>query len=257
MADFWVDTHTHLNMLKERSPKEAISEAKKFGIKRFLNIGTDSKDHPVVLALAEEHEEVYCTLGVHPHDAEDFENAKDWMLQNLNHPKVVAVGEIGLDFFYDNAPRELQMKVFREQMEIAEKHDLPVQIHTRDAEEETIKVLKEFKGRVKGLLHCFSSSRELAVAGVDCGFNISISGIVTFKSAQSLRDTVKEVVPLDRIHVETDAPFLAPMPHRGKENHSALMVHTAELVAELKGVTNAELRAATTQNNLELFKKLK
>ena len=257
MADFWVDTHTHLNMLKERSPEEAIEEAGKAGIKRFLNIGTDSKDHPIVFDLAQKHEEVYCTLGVHPHDAEDYVNAKDWMLENLNHPKVVAVGEIGLDFFYDNAPRDLQMKVFKEQMGIAEKYDLPVQIHTRDAEKETAEVLREFKGRVKGLLHCFSSSRDLAVVGVECGFNISISGIVTFKSAQSLRDTIKEEVPLDRIHVETDAPFLAPIPHRGKENHSALMMHTADVVAELKGVSREELRAVTTQNNLELFKKLK
>lgn len=255
--DYWVDTHTHLNMLKERSPKEAVEEAKTHGIKRFLTIGTDSQDHPTVLKLAHEFEEVFCTLGVHPHDAEDFVNAKDWMLENLNHPKVVAVGEIGLDFFYDNAPRELQMQVFREQMEIAATHKLPVQIHTRDAEKETAAVLNEFKGRVRGILHCFSSSRWLAEEGLKAGFNISISGIVTFKSAEDLRQTVKEVVPLDRIHVETDAPFLAPIPCRGKENHSSYMMHTAAVVAELKGVSLEELRAATTKNNLELFYKLK
>jgi len=261
MADahnnFWIDTHTHLNMLKERSPKVAIDEAKSHGIERFLTIGTDSQDHPTVLKLANEFDEVFCTLGVHPHDAEDFANAKSWMLENLSHPKVVAVGEIGLDFYYDNAPRELQMEVFREQMEIAASHNLPVQIHTRDAEKETAAVLQEFKGRVKGILHCFSSSRWLAEQGLDAGFNISISGIVTFKSAQDLRDTIKEVVPLDRIHVETDAPFLAPTPCRGKENHSSYMMHTAAVVAELKGVSLEELRAATTQTNLKLFTKLK
>ena len=255
--DFWVDTHTHLNMLKERSPKDAIDEAKTHGIERLLTIGTDSEDHPKVLKLAEDFDEVFCTLGVHPHDAEDYVNAKDWMLENLNHPKVVAVGEIGLDFFYDNAPRELQMKVFREQMETAEKYGLPVQIHTRDAEKETAEVLHDFKGRVKGILHCFSSSRWLAEQGLAAGFNISISGIVTFKSAQDLRDTVREVVPLDRIHVETDAPFLAPIPCRGKENHSSYMMHTAAVVAELKGVSLAELKKATTKNNMELFAKLK
>jgi TatD DNase family protein len=244
-------------MLKDRSPSEAIAEAKTHGIERFLTIGTDSVDHPTVLKLAQEFDEVFCTLGVHPHDAEDFKNAKDWMLENLSHPKVVAVGEIGLDFFYDNAPRELQMEVFREQMEIAAKHNLPVQIHTRDAEKETAEVLHEFKGRVKGILHCFSSSRWLAEEGLAAGFNISISGIVTFKSAQDLRDTIKDIVPLDRIHVETDAPFLAPIPCRGKENHSSYMMHTAAVVADLKGVSMEELMKATTQNNLELFTKLK
>ena len=255
--NFWVDTHTHLNMLKERSPKEAISEAKKHGIERFLTIGTDSKDHPLVLSLAREFDEVFCTLGVHPHDAEDYKNAKAKMLENLNQDKVVAVGEIGLDFFYDNAPRDLQIRVFREQMEIAEKHKLPVQIHTRDAEKETAETLRDFKGRVRGILHCFSSSRELAEEALASGFNISISGIATFKSAQSLRETIKEVIPLDRLHVETDAPFLAPVPCRGQENHSSLMIHTARLVAELKGVSMEELRRSTTQNNMDLFTKLR
>jgi len=254
--DFWVDTHTHLNMLKERSPGEALKEAKSNNIERLLTIGTDSKDHRDVLKLAEEFKEVFCTLGVHPHDAEDYSNAKEWMVNNLNHPKVVAVGEIGLDFFYDNAPRALQMDVFKEQMEVAEKYDLPVQVHTRDAEKETAEILQEFKGRVRGVLHCFSSSRWLAEEGLDSGFNISISGIVTFKSAQSLRDTVKEVVPLNRLHVETDAPFLAPIPCRGKENHSSLMMHTAAVVADLKSVTLEELMRATTKNNMDLFRKL-
>jgi len=169
----------------------------------------------------------------------------------------VAVGEIGLDFFYDNAPRDLQIRVFREQMEIAEKHKLPVQIHTRDAEKETAETLRDFKGRVRGILHCFSSSRELAEEALASGFNISISGIATFKSAQSLRETIKEVIPLDRLHVETDAPFLAPTPCRGQENHSSLMIHTARLVAELKGVSMEELRRSTTQNNMDLFTKLR
>ncbi len=257
MADIWTDAHTHLNMLKEKTPLEAIELAKEEGIHRFINIGTNSKDHPIVLDLVKKHEEVYCTLGVHPHEAADFVNAKAFMLENLNHPKVVAVGEIGLDFFYDNAPRDLQMKVFREQMEIAEELNLPVQIHTRDAEKETIEVLKDFEGRVKSLLHCFSSSRELAEKGVEYGCHFSLSGILTFKSAESLRESIKTVIPLDRIHIETDAPFLAPMPKRGKENHSALMIHTAKKVAELKDVSLEELKVVTAENNLRLFPKLK
>lgn len=256
MSDFWIDTHTHLNMLKERNPQEAIDAAKEVGIERLINIGTNSKDHSVVLGLAESFEEVYCTLGVHPHNAEDFEKAKDFMLEKLTHPKVVAVGEIGLDFYYDNAPRDLQIEVFRKQMEVAEKHGLPVQIHTRDAEDETIKVLEEFEGRVKSLLHCFSSSRTLAERGVELGCHFSLSGVLTFRSADSLREAIENVIPLDRIHIETDAPFLAPTPKRGKENHSAFMIHTAEKVAELKGVSMEELKKASTENNFRLFPKL-
>lgn len=253
----WIDTHTHLNFLKEKTPKEAIAEAKKEGVETFINIGTNSKDHSVVLDLANTYDEVFCTLGVHPHDAKDFIEAKDFMLENLGHKKVVAVGEIGLDFYYDNSPHEVQKSVFMEQMEIAQSHKLPVQIHTRDAEEETIEILKQFSGKVKGILHCFSGSRKLAEEALSYGFNLSLSGIVTFKSAEDLRATVKEVAPVDRIHVETDAPYLAPMPHRGKENHSALMINTARVVAELKQVSLEELGKITKANTEDLFYRLK
>ena len=256
MFEGWIDTHTHLNMLKKMTPSEAIENAKANGVHRFINIGTNSEDHPVVLNLANTHPEVYATLGVHPHEAEDFVNAKDFMLKNLNHNKVVAVGEIGLDFYYDNAPRELQIEVFNEQMAIAETHKLPVQIHTRDAEDETIEVLKKFAGRVGGILHCFSGSRNLAEKALEFGFNISISGIVTFKSAQDLRDTVKEVVPLDRMHVETDAPYLAPVPYRGKENQPAYVLSTSQVVADLKGVSFEEIGAFSKANTEKLFSKL-
>lgn len=253
----WIDTHTHLNMLKERGPKDVIEDCKPLGIEKFITIGTDSKDHPVVLDLANTYEEVFCTLGVHPHDAEDFENAKDFMVANLNHKKVLAVGEIGLDFYYDNAPRELQKSVYNEQMQIAEKFNLPVEVHTRDADLETIEMIKKYEGKVNGLLHCFSGSAELAQAAVDSGYHISISGIITFKSAKELRRIVKEIVPLDRIHVETDAPFLAPIPHRGKENYSGYMIETAKVVAELKEISMDELKKVTYENNMRLFKKLK
>lgn len=256
MDRYWIDAHTHLNMLKKQSLEEALEQAHQNGVRRFINIGTDSQDHPVVLKLAQENQEIYCTLGVHPHDAEDYENAKSFMNENLSHPKVVAVAEIGLDFYYDHAPRELQKTVFEQQMLLAEKMNLPVQIHTRDAEEETIEVLQMFKGRVKGLLHCFSGSQKLAEAAMDCGFDFSLSGILTFKSAEDLRSTIKEVISLDRIHMETDAPFLAPVPHRGKENHPALLVHTAQVVADLKGVSLEDLQAQAFINTTELFKKL-
>ncbi len=253
----WIDTHTHLNMLKERGVRDAIEESKALGINKFITIGTDSKDHPVVLDLAKTHEEVFCTLGVHPHDAEDFENAKDWMVANLNHERVLAVGEIGLDFYYDNAPRELQKSVYDEQMKIAQKFNLPVEVHTRDADEETIEMIKKYEGKVTGLLHCFSGSAKLAQAAIGCGYHISISGIITFKSAKELRRIVKEIVPLDRIHVETDAPFLAPIPYRGKENFSGYMIETAKVVAELKGISMDELKKVTYENNMKLFNKMK
>jgi len=256
MFNGWIDTHTHLNMLKETTPSEAISKAKTLGVQKFINIGTNSTDHPIVLSLAASHPEVYATLGVHPHDAEDFINAKEFMLKNLTHDKVVAVGEIGLDFYYDNAPRALQMEVFNEQMSIAEEHKLPVQIHTRDAEAETIEVLKSYSGRVKGILHCFSGSQNLAEKALQYGFNISISGIVTFKSAQDLRDTIKNTVPLDRLHVETDAPYLAPVPNRGKENQPAYVINTSKVVADLKGVSLEELGQQSKKNTEKLFTKI-
>ena len=252
----WIDTHTHLNFLKERTPREAIDEAKNMGVEKFINIGTNAEDHPVVLDLASKHDEVYCTLGVHPHEAKDYKKAKAFMLENYDKKKVVAVGEIGLDFYYDNSPREVQKSAFIEQMEIAQSLNLPVQIHTRDAEPETIEVLKSFGGKVKGLLHCFSGSRNLAEEALAFGFNISISGIVTFKSAEEIRETVKEATPMDRHHVETDAPFLAPVPYRGKENHSAYMLKTAQVVADLKEVTLDQLGEQTKKNTEKLFYKI-
>ena len=252
----WIDTHTHLNFLKEKTPKQAIAEAKKVGVETFINIGTNSEDHPVVLNLAEAHNEVFCTLGVHPHDAKDFSKAKDFMLEHFNDNKVVAVGEIGLDFYYDNSPREEQKSVFIQQLEFAQNLGLPVQIHTRDAEPETIEILKRFSGKVKGILHCFSGSRGLAEEALALGYNLSFSGIVTFKSAEDLRQTVKEVTPIERLHVETDAPYLAPMPFRGKENHSALMINTAKILAELKEVSLEELGQQTKKNTEDLFSKL-
>ena len=252
----WIDTHTHLNFLKERTPREAIDEAKSYGVETFINIGTNTEDHCVVLDLATQHDEVFCTLGVHPHEAKNYGKAKDYMLTHLNECKMVAVGEIGLDFYYDNSPREEQKAVFIEQMELAQDHNLPVQIHTRDAELETVEILKSFSGRVKGILHCFSGSRFLAEEALACGFNLSISGIATFKSAKEIREIIKEVIPMDRIHVETDAPYLAPTPFRGKENHSALMLHTAQVVADLKNVELDELGRITADNTKKLFSKL-
>ncbi len=168
----------------------------------------------------------------------------------------MAIGEIGLDYYYDQSPRDEQLLAFREQMQIAADTGLPVEIHTRDAEEDTVRILTEFNGRVKGIIHCFTGTDQLAKQALDLGYNISISGVVTFKSAQSLRDTVKNTIPLDRLHVETDAPFLAPVPMRGRPNTSAYVVHTAQVVAELKNVTLQTLSEQTKKNAEKLFFKL-
>lgn len=253
----WIDVHAHLDMLEEGA-EAAIQKALSAGVSNIITIGTEGPDHPVVLALAEKYApHVYCTLGVHPHQGSQWTpEVKKFMLENLNNPRVLAVGEIGLDYYYNQSPKEDQLQTFEEQMEIAQEFNLPVEIHTRDAEEDTATMLKKFSGKVNGLLHCFTSSYELAKVALNCGFNISVSGVVTFKNASDLREAIKKI-PLDRLHVETDAPFLAPVPQRGKKNTPAFVVHTAQVVADLKGVSLEELQEITNTNALKMFSKLK
>ena len=252
----WIDVHTHLNFL-DVTPEVAIAEGKKLGVKRFFTIGTEPEDHEIVLGLAQKYyPEVMCTLGIHPHEAQKFDaKVEAFILQYAPQKEVVAVGEIGLDYFYSHSPHEVQRAAFRRQLELAEQLNLPVEIHTREAEDDTIEILKELRGRVRGLIHCFTGTQKLADAALDLGFDISISGVVTFKKAQELKDVVK-TLPIDRIHVETDAPFLAPMPHRGKKNVPAYVFHTAQVVAELLGVSQEKLSEQTQVNARRLFSKL-
>lgn len=258
----FIDVHVHLDKLKTPFP-EALDAAKLSGVDRVITIGTEPADHPVVLEYSQKfYPQVACTLGIHPHEAGLWnEGVNDWIRAQVKHDDpmhargIVAVGEIGLDYYYNNSPKETQLHAFRRQMDLAEELGLPVEIHTRDADEDCAVVLNEYKGRVRGLLHCFTSSKELASAALDAGFDISISGVVTFKNADALRDVVR-FVPLDRIHVETDAPFLAPVPQRGKSNLPEFVVHTAEAVAGLKGVSLVALSEATRANAKRLFPKL-
>ena len=252
----WIDIHTHLNMLEDE-PSVSIQKARDNGVEKLITIGTCAADHDFVLGIAKKHyPDVYCTLGVHPHDAKDYgASTRKYLLENAKSKEVVAIGEIGLDYYYDNSGREEQRMAFRDQLKIAKQLDLPVEIHTRDAEEDTISILQEFDGEVKGLIHCFTGTQWLADEALKLGFNISISGVVTFKNASSLRETVK-TLPLDRIHVETDSPFLTPVPFRGKKNTSAYVVHTAEKVAELKEVSIDELAKITKENALKMFPKI-
>ena len=250
----WIDVHCHLDRLDGGS-EHALGLALSAGVKRLITIGTEPEDLPVVIGLAEKYApHVFCTIGVHPHDGVKYNaDVGVFLRKNASHPRVVAIGEIGLDYHYNQSPKGDQISAFHEQLQIAAAAGLPVEIHTRDAEEDTIKILSEYEGRVKGIIHCFTGTGHLA----ELGFDISISGVVTFKNAESLRQTVSEIVPLDRLHIETDAPFLAPVPMRGKSNTSAFVVHTAQVVADLKKVSLQTLCEQTNKNAEKLFFKLK
>ncbi|MCB0363832.1 MAG: TatD family hydrolase [Bdellovibrionaceae bacterium] len=252
----WIDVHTHLNML-EVSPQEALARAKAAGVERLITIGTQPEDHQLVQDIAKDlGAEVYCTLGVHPHDASKYsDEVGESIRQSLSNPQVVAVAEIGLDYYYDMSPREVQKEAFERQLQIALDTQMPVEIHTRDAEEDTVAILKNFSGKIKGLMHCFTGTQWLADECLKLGLNISFSGVVTFRNADPLREVCRSV-PLDRLHVETDAPFLAPVPQRGKKNEPAFVVHTAELVSQLKGVSPSELADQTRANALRLFPRI-
>jgi len=253
----WIDVHCHLDRL-EGGSEFALQKALDQNVKRIITIGTEPEDLQTVLDLSEKYyPKVYCTLGVHPHEGVKYTSEVGaFIRQNATRKEVVAVGEIGLDYYYDQSPRDEQKQAFREQLQIAKELGLPVEIHTRDAEEDTVEILKEFKGQVTGLIHCFTGTEWLARQSLDLGFNISISGVVTFKNADSLRNIVKNIIPLDRIHVETDAPFLAPVPMRGKSNTSAYVIHTAKVVADLKMISIEKLAEHTNANAFKLFKKI-
>lgn len=256
METGWTDIHSHLNMLSI-TPREALDRAGERGLNRIITIGTEPEDLPCVLELSEKHSPgVFCTLGVHPHQAGLFDReAESFLKTHLPSPRVVAVGEVGLDYYYNHSPREVQNQSFRRQMDLAEEFRLPVQIHTRDAEADTIKVLREYRGRVRGVIHCFTGSQNLADCALDCGYNISFSGIVTFKNAGPIREVCRQI-PLDRLHLETDAPFLAPVPMRGQKNQPHFILWTARVVARLKNVELPEFCRRMKQNADKMFPRL-
>jgi TatD DNase family protein len=252
----WIDLHSHIDKLPE-GVDAAVVAAEAAGVGRIITIGTEPADHSVVLAIAQKwYPKVFCTLGVHPHEAKLLsDDVVSWIEKNATAKEVVAVGEIGLDYYYNHSEKGTQLEAFEKQLSLAQKLKMPVEIHTRDAEEDTVEMLKKFKGLVNGVIHCFTGSEWLAFQCLDLGFNISISGVATFKNADSLRKTVQKI-PLERLHVETDAPFLAPIPHRGKSNTPAFVVHTAQVVADLKQVSLVELQNLTNSNAEKLFSKL-
>ena len=257
---FLVDSHCHLDFPELAGDAAGVvARARNAGVGHLLTIGTKITKFDGVRAMAEKFDNVSCSVGIHPHEA-GVEPATDVgkLLALAAHPKVVAFGETGLDFYYEHSPRADQEQSFRVHIAASRQNGLPVIVHTRDADVETATILADemAKGAFTGVIHCFSSGPELAVKALEMGFYISFSGIVTFKKAEALREVAK-TVPLDRILVETDSPYLAPMPHRGKTNEPAFVTHTAALVAGLKGVSRDELAAQTTANFFRLFAKAK
>ena len=249
-----VDSHCHLDFPALAKDREGmVARARAAGVGRMVNVGTTRRDFPAVLATAESLEDVFCTFGVHPHHvSEEGEDVSVEQIVGLvAHPKIIGIGETGLDYFYDKAPRAAQEESFRRHIRAAQATMLPVVIHSRDAEEDTIRVLKE-AGAVTGVLHCFSSGRLLAEEGLKLGLYVSLSGILTFGKSQALRDIARDV-PMDRLLVETDAPFLAPMPHRGKICEPAYVAKTAQVLADIKGVSFDAMARQTTENFFRLF----
>jgi TatD DNase family protein len=253
-----IDSHCHLNYegLVERQD-EVLESARNRGVLGFLNISTRQNEWSDVIAVAERHGDVWASVGVHPHEADAHPDLGAAALETAaDHPRVIAIGECGLDYYYDKSDRHAQRERFEAHIEAARRTGLPLVVHTRDAEADTAEILERAvsEGGVTGVLHCFTGSAELARKGLDLGFYVSLSGIVTFKNARDLQDTAKWL-PANQMLVETDAPFLAPVPHRGRKCEPAFVADTAAFVADLRGETPEQLAAATTDNFFRLFNK--
>jgi TatD DNase family protein len=255
-----IDSHCHLDFPELAADAEGVvARATAAGVGAMVTIGTELSRFPGVLAVAERFPNVWCSVGTHPHESgKELVTDPAPLLAHTGHPKVVGVGETGLDYYYEHSPRPPQIESFRAHIAAARQSGLPVIVHTRDADDDTILVLEDEmgKGAFTGLIHCFTGTQKLADAALALGLSISVSGIATFKNSSTLRDVIKSV-PLERLLVETDAPFLAPVPHRGKTNEPAFVVHTAAMLAEMKGVSAGELAAVTTANFFRLFSKAK
>lgn len=253
-----VDSHCHLDFdVLQEDLSGVISRAANAGVHLMVTICTQVNNFPAIVGIADANENVYCSVGTHPnHAAMEPVVPAEKLIELAQHPKVVAIGEAGLDYHYDKAPREMQEDVFRQHIEAARQTDLPLVIHSRDAEDDTLKILEDEmgKGAFKPLLHCFSSKKYLAQKGLELGAYVSFSGIITFNSALEIRQTA-EIVPLDRLLVETDAPFLAPVPQRGKPNQPAFTAHTLACLAEVKGVSVEDMAQITSDNFFRLFDK--
>lgn len=252
-----IETHFHLDMLKAL-PDEVVSKSQAHNIEKMVTISTNPGNLDEVIAIATKYPHIYCTQGLHPHEGKEWnDEVKAHVIKNLNtkNKKIVAVGEIGLDFYYSKSPRDEQIKAFEEQLQIACDFDLPVVIHSRDADEDTVAVLKNFSTTLKrkGVIHSFTSGLDLARFCLNEGFYIGFNGIITFKNAENVRDALR-ITPIERILLETDSPFLTPDPYRGVENAPYYLPFIAEKIAEVKGVELDEVLTKAYKNSMDLFK---
>lgn len=256
----YIDSHAHIEGSEFDADREAVLQrALAAGVEIIVCVGDGevaADSHAAAFRIAEEYPFIYTTVGVHPHEARLLDDNLYSKLMDLSqHPKVIAWGEIGLDYHYDNSPREVQREAFRRQLRMARERHLPISIHTREAEADTLAIFdEEWKDSgLGGVIHCFTGTRAFAETAVELGFSISFSGVITFKKAEDLRDTARSL-PMDKMLIETDAPFLAPVPYRGRRNEPAYVVETARAIAELRGAEPEEIGRATTENFKRLFK---
>lgn len=252
------DSHCHLNYKGLAEEQQAVLQrARARGVTAMLNIATRESEWNDVLATAEREPDVWATVGIHPHEADQHPHVDTARLvERTRHPRVVGIGESGLDYFYDHSDRARQQASFRAHIAAAREAGVPIVVHTRDAEDDTAAILKDElgKGAFTGVIHCFTGTRAFAETAIDLGFYISISGIVTFKSARELQDTAAQL-PIERLLVETDAPFLAPVPHRGKTGEPAFVADTAAFLSNLRGESVEHLQEVTAKNFHTLFAK--
>ena len=254
-----IDSHCHLDFPDFADTlDEVVARARAAGVSRMVTISTRVAKGADYQALAERFDDVFFTIGTHPHQAaEEADTDVEAVRRFARHPKCVGIGEAGLDYHYAYAPQPVAERVFRAQIGLARELDLPLVIHAREADADMARILREEmgQGRFRALLHCFTSSRALAETGLELGLYLSFSGVVTFKNSADLRQIARDA-PLDRILVETDAPFLAPIPHRGRRNEPAFVVETAKALAEARGMSFAEIARATSANTLAIFSKM-
>lgn len=254
-----VDSHCHLDFpFLSDQMDDVLTRSNDAGIETLVTICTRIRKFDQVLAIAKAHDNIFCSVGTHPHNAEEERDIElEEILSLTTDPKLVAIGEAGLDYHYDNSPRDDQEKGFRTHIAAARETGLPLVIHTRDADEDTARILSEEmdKGAFSAVLHCFTAGAELARKGVELGLYVSFSGVLTFKSSDELRE-IAASLPMDRILVETDAPYLSPEPVRGRKNEPANVAHTAAKLADVMGVSNEEIARATTDNFYRLFSKV-
>jgi len=250
------ETHAHLNAKEfDEDREEVIARAQENGVSTIVNIGFNAETIPTCMELAEAHDFIYAVIGWHPQDAKDMTDEHlEWIEELSRHPKVVGLGEMGLDYYWDTSPKDVQAEVFRKQIRLARKLDMPIIIHNRDAHQDVLTILKEEKAaEVGGIMHCFSGSWETAKLALDMNFSISFGGPLTFKNAKQPKEVAAKV-PLDKLLIETDCPYLTPHPFRGKRNESGYVRYVCEEMANIRGLSYEEMAQITSENAKRLFR---